>query len=115
METSRNVPFGDMEWTDDVPGIRAKEAEIDGSRWAIVEYEEGARRDEWCEDGHRGFVISGGIEYEFDDGSEPLRAAEGEAFFLPVASLGEGAHRGTNLAAGPTRLFLVDIPAEGSG
>lgn len=112
MSEARNVPFGEMEWSDDAPGIRAKEAEADGARWAIVEYETGAGREEWCEDGHRGFVVSGEIEYEFDDGSEPLRASEGEAFFLPVARLGEGAHRGKNLAEWPTRLFLIDIPAE---
>ncbi len=114
MSEAKNVPFGDMEWIDDAPGIHAKEAEVEDARWAVVEYEEGAKRDEWCEDGHRGFVISGGIEYEFDDGRTPLRAAEGEAFFLPPAPLGEGAHRGRNAAGKPTRLFLVDIPMEGS-
>ncbi|MGI8539719.1 MAG: hypothetical protein ACR2N0_08065 [Rubrobacteraceae bacterium] len=112
MERAKNVPFGDIEWADDAPGIHAKEAEVDDARWAIVEYEEGAGREEWCEDGHRGFVISGEIRYEFDDGRNPLRAAEGEAFFLPTSPLGEGAHRGRNLADKPTRLFLTDIPME---
>jgi hypothetical protein len=101
-----------MEWADDVPGIRAKEAEVEDARWAIVEYEEGAMREEWCEDGHRGFVVSGEIRYEFDDGRSPLRASEGEAFFLPPAPLGRGAHRGANLADKPTRLFLIDIPMD---
>ncbi|MGH3087381.1 MAG: hypothetical protein ACRDSJ_08695 [Rubrobacteraceae bacterium] len=114
MSEAENVPFGGMEWTDDVPGIRTKEAEVEGARWAVVEYEEGAKREEWCEDGHRGFVISGEIEYEFDDGRSPLRASEGEAFFLPATPLDKGAHRGTNLAAKPTRLFLTDIPLEES-
>lgn len=112
MSEAKNVPFGEMEWTDDAPGIRAREMDVEGSRWAIVEYETGAGREEWCEDGHRGFVVSGEIRYEFNDGGEPLRASEGEAFFLPPARFGGGAHRGTNLAAGPTRLFLTDIPME---
>lgn len=112
MDEAKNVPFDDMEWADDAPGIRAKEAEVDDSRWAIVEYEEGAGREEWSEDGHRGFVMAGEIRYEFDDGRSPLRASEGEAFFLPVARPGEGAHRGTNLADKPTRLFLTDIAME---
>ena len=50
--------------------------------------------------------MSGDIEYEFDDGHAPLRAATGEAFRLPG---GQG-HRGRNLAGGPTRLFLIDDP-----
>lgn len=113
MDDSRNVPFGEIDWADDAPGIRAREARVGGVRWATVEYAEGAGREEWCEDGHSGFVLSGGIEYEFDDGRPPLRAAEGEAFLLPPAPLGEGAHRGRNVAQGATRLFLIDEPMEG--
>jgi hypothetical protein len=105
---AHNVPFGSMEWTNDAPGIRAKETVLDGSRWAVVEYSEGIGREEWCEEGHRGYVISGEIEYEFDDGREPLRASQGEAFLLPPAALGSGAHRGRNTARKPTRLFLID-------
>ena len=108
MSEERSVSFGEMEWTDDAPGIRAREADVKGARWAVVEYEEGVGRAEWCEEGHRGYVISGEIEYEFDDNRHPLRATEGEAFLLPSAPLGGGAHRGRNLAAGPTRLFLID-------
>ena len=108
MGQAKNVPFGEIEWTDDAPGIRAREAEVDGARWAIVRYGEGARREEWCEEGHRGYVVEGEIEYEFDDGREPLRASEGEAFLLPPATLGSGAHRGRNLSSGQTRLFLID-------
>ena len=108
MDEPRTVPFGEMGWTDDAPGIRARESEVNGTRWAIVEYGEGASREEWCEEGHRGYVVSGQIEYEFDDGRKPLRATQGEAFFLPSAPLGGGAHRGRNLASGPTQLFLID-------
>jgi hypothetical protein len=32
-----NVPLGEMEWTDDAPGIRARETDVEGIRWAIVE------------------------------------------------------------------------------
>ena len=108
MDEPRNVPFGELRWTDDAPGIRAREAEVEGKRWATVEYGEGAHREAWCEEGHRGYVVSGEIEYEFDDGRDPLRASQGEAFLLPPAVLGGGAHRGRNTARKPTRLFLID-------
>ncbi|HKH11151.1 MAG TPA: hypothetical protein VKA73_08405 [Rubrobacter sp.] len=112
-ERARRVPFGELPWADDGPGIQAREVDVGGARWATVEYEEGAAREEWCEEGHRGFVLAGEIEYEFDDGSEPLRASEGEAFYLPPASLGAGAHRGRNRSGGATRLFLIDEAREG--
>ncbi len=107
-EGARRVPFGELAWAEDAPGIRAREAGVGGARWATVEYEAGTARREWCEEGHRGFVLAGEIEYEFDDGGGPLRAREGEAFFLPSAPLGGGAHRGRNPSEGPTRLFLID-------
>ena len=102
------VPFEELEWADDAPGIRAREMEVSGARWATVEYTPGASRAEWCEEGHRGYVLAGEIEYEFDDGSAPLGTKEGEPFPIPLASLGGGAHRGRDLAQGPTRLFLID-------
>lgn len=108
MDEPRTVPFGELEWTDDAPGIRAREAEVAGARWATVEYAAGAGREDWCEEGHRGYVVRGEIEYQFDDGRPPLRASGGEAFLLPPAATGRGAHRGRNLSADPTRLFLID-------
>jgi hypothetical protein len=112
-DSARRVPFEELSWAEDAPGIQAREVVVGGARWATVEYEAGAAREEWCEEGHRGFVLAGEIEYEFDDGGEPLWASEGEAFFLPPATLGAGAHRGRNRSAGPTRLFLIDEAREG--
>jgi len=102
------VPFGELPWVEEAAGIRAREVEVGGARWATVEYAAGGAREDWCEEGHRGFVLAGEIEYEFDDGGEPLRASEGEAFFLPPAPVGGGAHRGRNRSEGATRLFLID-------
>jgi hypothetical protein len=104
----RNVPFGELHWINDAPGIRSRETDVDGTGWAIVEYSESTSREKWCEAGHCGYVVSGEIEYDFDDKSAPLRAKEGEAFLLPRAPLAGGVHRGRNRAAGPTRLFLID-------
>ncbi len=106
MSEPRTLRFGDMAWEDDVPGIRDRAATVDGSRWALVEYAAGASRREWCEDGHRGLVLDGAIEYEFDDGRAELVARSGDAFLLPPGV----AHRGRNLAEGPTRMFLIDDP-----
>jgi hypothetical protein len=94
MDEAHKVPFGELSWADDAPGIRAREVGVGGARWALVEYGKGVGREDWCEEGHRGYVLRGEIEYQFDNGSAPLRAS--------------GAHRGRNLARGPTRLFLID-------
>ena len=101
------VRFAELSWADDVPGIRARQTHIARRRWALVEYAAGARRQEWCLDGHAGFVVSGSVEYEFEDGAEPLAVRTGDAFALATGH----AHRGVNRADGPTQLFIIDDPA----
>ena len=100
------VRFGDMAWEDDVAGIRDRASTIGSSRWAIVEYGAEAARAEWCEDGHRGLVLDGEIEYEFGDGREKLCSGRRR---VPAAV--RRGHRGRNLAGGPTTMFLIDDPA----
>jgi len=100
------LDFAAIAWADDQPDIHSRAAEALGQRWAIVEYERGARRDEWCTDGHRGLVLAGEIEYEFADGSPTLAVVQGQGFFLAAGT----GHRGRNTAETATRLFLIDDP-----
>lgn len=81
-----------------------REAEVDGTRWALVEYAPGSGRAEWCDTPHAGVVLSGALTYGFEDGREPLRLAAGDGFVLPETPR----HRGRNDGAVPARLFLID-------
>jgi hypothetical protein len=101
------LDFESLDWADDQPDIHSRARMELGQRWAIVEYEAGAAREEWCTDGHRGYVLAGQIEYEFDDGSPSLALEQGQGFFL---SAGTG-HRGRNPGRTSTRLFLIDDPS----
>jgi quercetin dioxygenase-like cupin family protein len=104
--SSGKLDFDSIDWADDQPDIHSRAADALGQRWATVEYDPGAAREEWCTDGHRGYVLAGRIEYEFDDGSAPLAVAQGQGFFL----LGGTGHRGRNPGVSTTRLFLIDDP-----
>jgi len=106
-ERNAVVSLARISWADDVPGIRAREAHADGRRWAIVEYAPRAHREEWCLDGHAGFVLEGQVEYEFSDDDSPMLVSEGDAFTLAT---GRG-HRGRNVGDSVARLFLIDDPA----
>ncbi len=101
------IALGSLPSVDDVPGITAQETQFDGRRWAIVEYAPAARREEWCEDGHAGFVLEGEIEYEFANGDPSIVVSAGDGFTLAT---GRG-HRGRNTGEGRARLFLIDDPA----
>jgi quercetin dioxygenase-like cupin family protein len=87
-----------------------READVDGTRWALVEYAPGAGRAEWCETPHAGVVLSGTLTYAFEDGREPLRLGPGDGFVLPE----EPRHRGRNEGAEPARLFLIDALPRGA-
>ena len=90
------------------PDVRDAEEIVDGVRWAIVEYAPGAGRSQWCDSPHSGYLVSGELEYEFEDGSPAMRVAAQQAFRLPAAP----AHRGRNHGDEPARLFIIDaLPA----
>ncbi|HVC13318.1 MAG TPA: hypothetical protein VND62_00495 [Acidimicrobiales bacterium] len=100
--------LGAAPWVEEAPGIHNRSAFVNGVRWAVVRYQPGAERDEWCNDGHRGYVLHGHISYELSDGDH-VDVPGGAAFWLPP---GPG-HRGVNGDA-ETQLFLIDVPEVGA-
>jgi quercetin dioxygenase-like cupin family protein len=100
----RTIDFSAADPVSHDPGVRDREAEIGGTRWALVEYSPGSGREEWCDTPHAGVVLSGRITYSFEDGREPMQVGAGEAFALPTAPR----HRGRNEGEEPARLFLID-------
>ncbi len=106
MSESQKVPFASAALESEAPGIASRALVVNGVRWAIVEYEPGVLREEWCEEGHSGYVLEGEVEYEFEQRQRaPLAAVAGEGFTLPE---GRG-HRGRAGARG-ARLFIIDRP-----
>jgi quercetin dioxygenase-like cupin family protein len=109
MTEPQMVKFGGADPVSHDPGVTDREVEIDGTRWALVEYSPGAGREGWCDVPHSGFVISGGLTYSFEDDREPLALSAGEAFVLPPAPR----HRGRNDGEEPAWLFLIDALPDG--
>jgi hypothetical protein len=90
-------------------GVHDREADVGGTRWALVEYSPGSGRADWCDTPHAGFVVSGRLTYVFEDGREPLALTAGDGFALPEAPR----HRGRNEGGEPARLFIIDaLPAQ---
>jgi quercetin dioxygenase-like cupin family protein len=85
-------------------GVSDREADVDGTRWALVEYAAGRGRAEWCETPHAGIVLGGTLEYGFEDGRDALVLTTGDAFALPPTPR----HRGRNPGTEPARLFIID-------
>ncbi len=100
---ARRVDIAAAELAPEAPGIASRAVDVDGTRWALVSYQPGVLREEYCDEGHSGYVVAGEITYEFSGGGEPLALRAGDAFALPGAE----AHRGRAGAEGAT-LFLID-------
>jgi quercetin dioxygenase-like cupin family protein len=90
-------------------GVDDREADVAGTRWALVEYSPGSGRADWCDTPHAGTVLSGALTYSFEDGREPLHLTAGDGFALPE----HPRHRGRNEGAEPARLFIIDALPRG--
>jgi mannose-6-phosphate isomerase-like protein (cupin superfamily) len=104
MTEPRAIDFSTTEPVSHDAGEHDREADVAGTRWALVEYDPGHGRADWCDTPHAGYVVSGRIVYEFEDGRAELAIGKGEAFALPPAPR----HRGRNDGGEPVRLFIVD-------
>lgn len=91
--------------------VRDCERVVHGVRWALVEYAPGSARDGWCSEPHMGYVISGQLEYAFEDGSPPLSLKAGEGFALAPSP----GHAGHNPGSEPARIFVIDALADAGG
>ena len=105
MSEPQIVPFAATALEPEAPGIASRAVEVNGVRWAVVQYEPGVLREEWCDEGHSGYALEGEVVYEFQDGGPALAVRAGEGFTLPDGS----GHRGRAGADG-VRLFLIDRP-----
>lgn len=104
MTEPRAISFSTTDPVSHDPGVHDREADVAGTRWALVEYEPGHGRVDWCDTPHAGYVVAGRIAYEFEDGRAELVIGPDEAFALPTAPR----HRGRNPGDEPVRLFIID-------
>jgi quercetin dioxygenase-like cupin family protein len=104
MTEPRRIELSGLEPVSHDQGVRDREADVGGTRWALVEYTPGCGRADWCETPHAGVVLSGTLTYAFEDGRDPMVLHAGDGFALPEAPR----HRGHNEGAEPARLFIID-------
>jgi len=107
MTQPRRIDFSAIEPTVHDEGVGEHSTDVDGTRWALVEYSPGRGRADWCDTPHSGYLIGGALTYEFEDGREPMELNAGDAFALPEAPR----HRGRNDGDEPARLFIIDALA----
>jgi len=97
------VDFDAMEWQEGRPGVRYKVYSEGSRRLRLVEFSTGEGDPHWCELGHIGFVLTGGLQ--IDVNGTVLSFSAGDGLFLPAGAA--SAHRGVAITPG-TRLVMVE-------
>jgi uncharacterized cupin superfamily protein len=83
-------------------GRRVKAAMLGDRRVRLFEMAPGYAEQEWCYDGHMGYVLQGEFITEFADGAETW--TRGMAFAIPAGT----AHRNANRSQQSALVFLID-------
>jgi hypothetical protein len=97
------VPFESMDWQDVRPGVREK-VYCEGSRQLrLVEFDTSDGFVSWCQVGHIGYVLTGGLDIDFN--GKVLSFAAGDGLFIPSGAASQ--HRGVFITPG-TRLLMVE-------
>jgi quercetin dioxygenase-like cupin family protein len=97
------VDFNSMDWQDGRPGVRYK-SYCEGARQIrLVEFETSEGFSDWCEIGHIGMVLSGGLTIDFN--GQVITFAQGDGIFIPAGPA--SSHRAVAITPG-TRLLMVE-------
>jgi quercetin dioxygenase-like cupin family protein len=97
------VAFESLPWEHGRPGVRYKTYREQSRQLRLVEFDTGEGFQDWCEQGHIGYVLAGGLDIEVQ--GTVLSLAAGDGLFLPAGTA--AAHRALSIVPG-TRLVMVE-------
>lgn len=99
------ISFDEIEWQQVRPDVRQK-VYCEGSRQVrLVEFEASDGAEHWCETGHIGYVLKGGLRISFN--GEVVSFKAGDGLFIPAGA--ESKHRGVWIASGTQLLMVEDL------
>ena len=92
------VSFENMEWQQIRPDVRQK-VYCEGSRQIrLVEFDTSDGAEHWCESGHSGYVLKGGLDISFDGNVISFKAGDG--LFIPSGAASQPISRPLSRARG---------------
>ena len=97
------VDFPSIPWDDGRPGVRQKVYRSGVRQIRVVEFQTAEGFDGWCEEGHIGYVLEGGLQ--IDVSGELISFVKGDALCIPTGNA--TAHRAVTIIPG-TRLFMIE-------
>lgn len=94
--------FSEISWQQVSDQAKQKLIDNGEKRVRMLELSSGFREQDWCKRGHTGYIVSGTLHVEFENG--PLQSfGQGEPLLISPGEL----HK-ARVESGTVRLFLVD-------
>ena len=96
------INFKTIEWQQKIPGIKFKEYNVENKKIRLAEFTDELIEEEWCKNGHLGYVIEGKAKVVFHNGSTTI-FKKGDFINIPE---GEKDKHKTKIARGEKALIL---------
>ena len=98
------IDFKNIAWESPAPGLRYKAYIKDNQRIRLVEFSEGFLEENWCTNGHLGYVLEGSISIDFNGGVRAFSAGDG--IFIPKGE--QNKHKGKIIKGEKALLILFE-------
>ena len=102
---SFKVSFDAMEWQQIRPDVRQKIYREGSRQVRLVEFETSDGAEHWCETGHIGYVLKGGLSISFD--GQVISFKAGDGLFIPAGAASR--HKAVAIAPGTQLLMMEDL------
>jgi hypothetical protein len=99
------VAFESMDWQEVRRGVRHKVYQEGTQQLRLVEFDTSEGFEDWCQVGHIGYVLTGGLEIDFN--GTVLSFAAGDGLFIPPG--GVSRHRANFITPGTQLLMVEDV------
>jgi hypothetical protein len=96
------IGFAAIPWQEVAPGLRVKRREAGGKALRLLEFSYGYDGEAWCDVGHTGYVLEGGLTLAFDDAVITYGAGDG-------LRIGDGRQQRHRTIMGPGERALVFV------
>jgi quercetin dioxygenase-like cupin family protein len=99
------IDFESMSWDEAREGVRMKTYCEGGRQVRLVEFSTAQGPDGWCQHGHIGYVLAGGLTIDVAGKLHAFTAGDG--LFIPSGAA--TAHRGVTIQPGTRLLMIEDV------
>jgi hypothetical protein len=77
MKDNWKILFKEIPWESPRAGLQQKVVEKDGQRLRLLRFTHEFHEEDWCRNGHVGYILSGSMEVDFGDCRMTYESGEG--------------------------------------